>query len=137
VSVTPITWRILERPVARDGDSVYLVRERELARDDTEILIRRDPKRVLCRVQWLACPEISGPKADPVNGPRATREAQWWFDERWIDYGHTPGALTAVQHGFEKYGRPLVDVLTPDGQSFAQWMLKDANNLKGWPAYVE
>lgn len=127
--MAPVTWEIVERPVARDGDSVYLRRERELVRDDEQILIRRDPKRVLCRVQWLACPEISGPHADPVLGPQATRDAQVWFDEQWYVW---EGELTAVQHGFEKYGRPLVDVLNPEGESFAQWMLK----VKGWDPYI-
>lgn len=124
------TWRVLERPIARDGDSVYLVRERELYRDEpeNEIHIRRDIRRVLHRTLWLAAPEISGPNKDPINGPRATRDAQEWFDSQW----EMEGTLVAVQYGFEKYGRPLVDVQSPGGGSFSQYMLK-----MGWPPYLE
>lgn len=125
--ITPVIWKIIEPPRARDGDSVYLVRERELSRDDQQVLIQRDPKPVLCRLTWLACPEISGPHADPVNGPRATKDAQWWLTTSW-----TTENLIAVQYGFEKYGRPLVDVRDPDdGSSLSIWM----TSAMGWDVY--
>lgn len=128
MAVIPVTWRIIERPVARDGDSVYLVRERELFRTDDEIQIRRDAKRVLCRLTWLACPEISGPNADPINGPRATRDTQTWLDAMW-----TAGVkLTAVQYGDEKYGRPLVDIRGNDEWSLSIWMTEEPRN---WEVY--
>lgn len=124
MTVTPVTWQIIAPPRARDGDSVYLVRERELFRTEEEIQIRRDPKPVLCRLTWLACPEISGPNADPVNGPRATSDAQ-----EWLDYSDLR-SLTAVQYGFEKYGRPLVDIRLGD-RSLSVWMTR----VKGWDVY--
>lgn len=125
MTVTPITWRIIAPPDARDGDSVHLLRERELSRDDEQILIRRDPKPVLCRLVWLNTPEISGPKADPVRGPQATRDAQYWLDRAW-----SIGPLVAIQYGFEKYGRPLVDVRLDDS-SLSVYMTV----VKGWDVY--
>jgi endonuclease YncB( thermonuclease family) len=129
MAVTPITWRIVEPPRARDGDSVYLVREREFYRDDVEVLIRRDARPVLCRLTWLACPEISGPNKDPINGPRATADAQEWLDGMW----RAKVELTAVQYGFEKYGRPLVDVRGNGEWSLSIWMTA----TKGWEVYAE
>jgi hypothetical protein len=129
MAVTPVTWRIIEPPRARDGDSVYLVREREIDRTDERVLIERDPKRVLCRLTWLACPEISGPKADPVNGPLATKDAQNWLDRHW--FGLPYRELIAVQYGHESFGRPLVDVRTPAGESLSIWM----TTVCGWDVY--
>jgi len=127
VSVAPITWQIIAPPKARDGDSIYLVRERVEFTDEAGLCnIRRDSKPKLCRATWLKCPEISGPNADPVNGPRARADAQQWLDLYW-----NPGALLAVQWGFEKYGRPLIDVRTVLGESLSVWMTSE----RGWDVY--
>lgn len=125
------TWQLIAPPKARDGDSMYLVREREVFRDHDQILIQRDPKPVLCRAAWIDTPEISGPNVDRINGPLATGDAWLWFNTRWL-----PGGLIAVQYGFEKYGRPLVDIRTTGGESFSQWMLRWAKDGEGWPAYA-
>lgn len=123
-------WDIVARPTARDGDSVHLLRERVLHEDVDMVLIRRDPKPVLCRAAWINTPEISGPNVDPVNGPRATQDAQEWFDAAWDLWREDGHELTVVQYGFEKYGRPLVDIRSGD-QSFSQWMLQ-----QGWAPYL-
>lgn len=125
-------WQIINPPVARDGDSVYLVREHELYRKPDRVLIERDARPVLCRATWLKCPEISGPNKDPINGPRATADAQRWLDEQWAIYD---GLMWAVQYGDEKYGRPLVDIRSPGG-SFSIWMATPVEQGgPGWPVY--
>lgn len=118
------TWHVDEVVSVTDGDTVRLVRSRELHWDGRSYLLADlDPKGVPHRLVWVDAPE----RGDRPGWENARLDVKAWCLDRL-----NRGGITAVVYGSGGWDRLLVDLRDADGQSCSEWMIRE----RGWAPYV-
>lgn len=122
----PVLYRVLAAPRITDGDTLYVVREREIGEIEDMLVVHRDhPKGVKLRLHdgglGLDTPETTDP--GPWAGARDDLTA-------WVTGAQERGALYLSMLGRDEYGRRLGDLRDEVGQSVCAWM-----RGLGWSGY--
>lgn len=116
-----MTWTVLRVDRVVDGDTVRLIRQRDIGLADGFTITATDAQPVACRLLWVDTPE---------------RGEHGWGDakadlEQWI--ADTKTRLIAVDHGPDHFGRRLTDLQDETGDSASQFLIREC----GWLPYLE
>jgi endonuclease YncB( thermonuclease family) len=114
-------WTVLTITRVVDGDTVRLIRTRDLGNADGLTITATDTTDVPVRLIHVDTPE---------RGEVGWAEAKADL-EKWV-LGHE-GSLTLHTAGRDRYGRLLGDLHDPDGDTASLHLIRD----KGWPTWSE
>lgn len=119
------TWRVDAVISVTDGDTVRILRSRELHWDGRDYILTDadDVHGVPHRLVWVDTPE-RGDHPGWENG--RTDLAQWCSRALGL------GPITALVYGSAGWDRLLVDLHDANGESCSEWMMQE----RGWPPYV-
>lgn len=137
--IDPTALRFIDHEIEElysitDGDTVRAFLTRTEPHDEISLrTIRTDrgvlPHGVSLRLVYVQCPDYP----DKVGKAAAKADTEWWFT---TNSQHRMRVRTWYGGGF---GRYLADVYFTDkdgiDHSLSQWLLRDANDGKGWPYY--
>jgi len=114
-------WRIVKVEKIVDGDTLRIVRAREMKLGDETFTIT-DVVGKLIRLVWVDTPE----RGDHPGWEQARQDLTTWLTD-----GRGVG-LRVVCYESAGWDRVLGDVLDWHGNSASQWLMAE----KGWPPYV-
>jgi endonuclease YncB( thermonuclease family) len=125
--VSGTEWEVVSVAKVTDGDTVRLVRRRQIDVDGRRYWLT-DVTSESIRLVWVDTPE----KGDHPGWENARADLATWVSHRIPLGAIVPRGLRVVCYESAGWDRLLGDLIDADGNSASQWLMTE----RGWPPYV-